>query len=119
MRYKKWKEDQLCSLLIFRLVSDKAFSGCSWEDPNSNSDGVQVLGTSWPTKNIESVDDCARLCTKTKDCNGFHYYGKDDKAEKDCYIKQGVTKVIKNVGDTRIRYGGICKPPGIRTWVSI
>ena len=63
---------------------------------------------------LESVDDCARLCTKTKGCNGFHYYGKDDKAEKDCYIKQEVTKVTKSVGDGRIRYGGICKPPGIR-----
>ena len=97
------------------FISDKAVSSCSWEDPSSSSDGVQVLDTSWPTKNIETVDDCARICTKTKNCNGFHYYGKGDKAEKDCYIKQDVTKVTKKLNDGRIRYGGICKPPGRQT----
>ena len=97
------------------LILDKSVSTCSWEDPSSNSDGVQVLNTSWPTKNVETVDDCARLCTKIKNCNGFHYYGKGDKAEKDCYIKQDVTTVTKKLGDGRIRYGGICKPPGRRT----
>ena len=85
---------------------------CSWEDPSSKSDGLQVLGVQWPVKNIATVDDCARLCTKTKGCNGFQYYGKGDASEKDCYIKERVTKVTKKLGDGRIRYGGICKATG-------
>ena len=58
------------------------------------------------------MDDCARICEKTKDCNGFDYYRKGDTDEGDCNLKQGVTKITEDVKDGRIRSGGICDKSG-------
>ena len=87
---------------------DKTIGDCSWKEANSESDGDRISNVPWPTKNIESVDDCARLCEKTQGCNGFHYYGIGDLNNGECYMKQRVTKLTERVADGRTRYGGIC-----------
>ena len=64
------------------------------------------------TNDILSVVECARLCEQTKDCNGFDYNLEFDDFEGECYLKQGVTKIIEDTEDYRIRAGGMCYKSG-------
>ena len=64
------------------------------------------------TDQILTVDDCARICEKTKDCNGFDYHLEGDVNEGECYLKQGVTKITEDAEYEGIRSGGICEKSG-------
>ena len=77
---------------------------CFWETPNSKSDGNKIS----MTDQISSVDECARICKQTKDCNGFDYHFEGDVNEKECYLKQGVTKISGDAEYEGIKAGGIC-----------
>lgn len=79
---------------------------CCWEEFNSDSGGQRIPGVAWPA-HTNTVEQCAQLCIDTPLCNGFHYYGPQDFAYRDCYLKQAVTAVTP-VYDNRNRHGGFC-----------
>ena len=73
------------------------------------SDGLQIPGEKWPYTEIQSVKECAKLCSTSLKCDGFHYYGYSDDYYGHCYLKNNVTNVHRNLQDKRERYGGICR----------
>lgn len=73
------------------------------------SDGLQIQGAKWPYTDIQSVKECAKLCSANIKCNGFHYYGYTDIYYGNCFLKNNVTNVRRNLDDKRERYGGICR----------
>ena len=73
------------------------------------SDGLQIQGEKWPHTEIQSVKECAKLCSTNVKCDGFHYYGYSDDYYGHCYLKNNVTSVTQNLPDKRERYGGICR----------
>ena len=103
---------------IFEYFSKETCQGkCCWTAASSSSDGTKISGVAWPLTGVTSIESCAQKCSKNAECNGFHYYGPNDRwnngaAYGHCYIKQGVTGVTSNLGDGRDRYGGICNRKG-------
>ena len=62
----------------------------------------------------ESEEDCARLCQKIKDCDGYRYaidYVDSENADdKDCILFNGVTQLVDD--DDNGDPGGMCYKPG-------
>ena len=68
----------------------------------------------------ESEEDCARLCQKIKDCDGYRYHevveyigGYVDSVnadDKDCILFNGVTQLLDD--DDIADPGGMCYKPG-------
>jgi hypothetical protein len=72
----------------------------------------RISGVAWPIKlgATSEPEDCAKKCEENEECDGFHFYGKNDSnAKGHCYIQKGVTGVGPPLSDGIDRYAGFCE----------
>eukprot|EP00091_Calanus_sinicus_P010568 TRINITY_DN2447_c0_g1_i4.p2 TRINITY_DN2447_c0_g1~~TRINITY_DN2447_c0_g1_i4.p2 ORF type:complete len:115 (-),score=5.71 TRINITY_DN2447_c0_g1_i4:149-493(-) len=78
-----------------------------WEGPSRSiidSKG-RATGVKWPEK-FNSVEECAEKCENVADCNAFHYYDRQDKVYRDCYLHKGGI-ISPQLDDGRRRLAGV------------